>query len=92
TLLSHASERQLMQMLFGFNTSLALASENFRPAAICTYLYELAKKFNVFYHECPIGTEKDEETREARLVLAAAVGTTLKQGLAVLGIPAPEKM
>ncbi|MEK2645535.1 arginine--tRNA ligase [Bdellovibrio sp. BCCA] len=91
-LLTHASERQLMQALFGFNSSVAQAAENYKPAAICTYLYELAKKFNVFYHECPIGTEKDEAIREARLALSSAVGITLKQGLAVLGMPAPEKM
>jgi arginyl-tRNA synthetase len=91
-LLSHASEKQLMQALFGFNTSVALASENFKPAAICTYLYELAKKFNVFYHECPIGTEKEIAIRDVRLALAEAVGLTLKQGLALLGMPAPEKM
>lgn len=90
--LTHSSERELMQTLFGFNTTVALASENFKPAAICTYLYELAKKFNVFYHECPIGTEKEEAVREARLALTEAVGKTLKQGLSVLGIPAPEKM
>jgi arginyl-tRNA synthetase len=92
SLLVHPSERQLMQSLFAFNSSMALAAENFRPSAICTYLYEMAKKFNVFYHECPIGTEKHEGLREARLALAAAVGTTLKEGLATLGIPAPEKM
>ncbi|MFM6928004.1 MAG: arginine--tRNA ligase [Bdellovibrio sp.] len=91
-LLQHPSERQLMQSLSGFNTAVALAAENFKPAAICTFLYELAKSFNVFYHECPIGTEKDEATREARLALSAAVGATLKQGMAVLGMPAPDKM
>ncbi|XGC79359.1 arginine--tRNA ligase [Bdellovibrio bacteriovorus] len=90
--LTHSSERQLLQALASFNSNMALASENFRPAAMCTYLYELAKKFNVFYHECPIGTEKDETVRAARLALSAAVGLTLKQGLSVLGIPAPEKM
>lgn len=92
SLLQHPSERQLMQALFGFNTALALASENFKPAAMCTYLYELAKKFNVFYHECAIGTEADAGLREARLALSAAVGMTLKQGMNVLGMPAPEKM
>lgn len=90
--LTHPAERQLLQALFGFNTSVAQAAENFKPAAICTYLYELAKKFNVFYHECAIGTEKEEALREARLALSSAVGITLKQGLAVLGMPAPEKM
>ncbi|NUM58208.1 MAG: arginine--tRNA ligase [Bdellovibrionaceae bacterium] len=90
--LTHPAERQLLQALFGFNSSVAQAAENFKPAAICTYLYELAKKFNVFYHECAIGTEKDEALREARLALSSAVGITLKQGLGVLGMPAPEKM
>lgn len=92
SLLSHASERQLMQKMFSFNASMAQASENFKPSAICNYLYELAKNFNVFYHECPIGMEKDEATRAARLALAAAAGATLKQGMSVLGMPAPEKM
>lgn len=90
--LSHASERQLMQSVAGFNSAVAQAAENFKPAAICTYLYELAKSFNVFYHECPIGTEKDEAVREARLALSEAVGLVLKNGLNVLGMPAPEKM
>lgn len=90
--LNHVSERQLMQSLFSFNSSVAMAAENFKPSAICTYLYDLAKKFNVFYHECPIGTEKDEALREARLALSTAVGAVLKQGLALLGMPAPEKM
>ncbi|MGE9744328.1 arginine--tRNA ligase [Bdellovibrio bacteriovorus] len=90
--LNHASERQLMQSLGGFNTAVAAAAENFKPSAICTYLYDLAKSFNVFYHECPIGTEADVATREARLALSEAVGLTLKNGLAVLGMPAPEKM
>lgn len=92
SVLTHPFERQLMQALFGFNSSLAQAAENFKPAAICTYLYELAKKFNVFYHECPIGTEKDETVREARLALSSAVGITLRHGLNTLGMPAPEKM
>lgn len=91
-LLTHPSERQMMQSMGGLNTAIAHAAENFKPAAICGYLYDMAKNFNVFYHECPIGTEKDAETREARLALAEAVGKTLKEGLAVLGIPAPEKM
>lgn len=92
SLLTHSSERQLMQSLFAFNTVMAIAAEQFKPAMICTYLYELAKKFNGFYHDCAIGTEKEEALREARLALSAAVGKTLKEGLAVLGMPAPEKM
>lgn len=92
SLLTHPSERQVFQSLAGFNSQIALAAENFKPAAVCTYLYELAKRFNVFYHECPIGNEKDEALRQTRLALAEAVGMTLKQGLSLIGMPAPEKM
>lgn len=91
-LLAHSSERRLMQLLAHFNSEVALAAENFKPAAICSYLYDLAKSFNVFYHECSIGNEPDYATQQARLALTEAVGKTLKQGLYLMGIPAPEKM
>lgn len=91
-LLNHKTEHTLMQALMNFNTCVVSASENYKPAAICSYLYELAKKFNVFYHECPIGTAETEPLQQARLALSHAVGLTLKQGMALLGIPAPEKM
>jgi arginyl-tRNA synthetase len=92
SLLTHFSERQLLQALAYFNSEIALAAENHRPSSVCSFLYELAKKFNIFYHECPIGTEKDESLREARLALSAAVGAILKKGLNLLGMPAPERM
>ncbi len=91
-LLQHSSEKQLMQMMFGFNSAVAMASENYKPAALCSYLYDLAKKFNVFYHGCAIGTEKDEATRQARLALSECVGLVLKNGMSLLGMPAPSKM
>ncbi|AHI05973.1 hypothetical protein BDW_07365 [Bdellovibrio bacteriovorus W] len=92
SLLTHPSERALMQFMSGFNTVLANAAEQYKPASVCSYVYDLAKKFNVFYHECPIGNEKEENLRHARLALSKAVGNTLQQGLALIGIPAPERM
>lgn len=92
SLLQHPSEKSVLQCISGFNTVVAHSAENFKPAAICSYLFDLAKRFNVFYHECAIGTEKDESLRAARLALSEAVGKTLKQGMAVIGIPAPDRM
>ncbi len=92
SLLSHPSELKLMQHLMNFNTIVLGSAENYKPASLCTYLYETAKKFNVFYHDCPIGTAPDAELRKARLALSAATGLILKNGLALLGIPVPEKM
>lgn len=91
-LLTHESEKNLMQALSRFNIEVAQAAENYKPSAVCGYLYDLAKLFNVFYHDCPIGNEKDKDLREARLALAEAVGKILKQGLWLMGMPAPEKM
>ncbi len=91
-LLTHKTEHALMQMLMNFNTGVALASENYRPAALCSYLYDLAKKFNAFYHDCPIGHVEDENLKRSRLALSYATGETLRVGMSLLGIPAPEKM
>lgn len=91
-LLSHASEIKLMQHLMNFNSVVLIAADNYRPAALCTYLYETAKKFNVFYHECSIGKAETDELKKSRLALATATANILKQGLSLLGIPVPERM
>ena len=90
--LSHASELRLMQHLMNFNTVSLNAAENYKPASLCSYLYDTAKKFNTFYHDCPIGTAETPDLKKARLALAYTTGATLKQGLALLGIPTPERM
>jgi arginyl-tRNA synthetase len=92
SVLTHASELKLMQHLMNFNTVVLSSAENYKPASLCTYLYDTAKKFNGFYHDCPIGTVDDVNLKQARLVLAAATGLVLQKGLALLGIPVPERM
>ncbi len=92
SLLSDPSEIKLMQHLMNFNTVVLIAADNYRPSALCTFLYEAAKKFNVFYHECSIGKADSEELKKSRLALATATAAILKQGLALLGIPVPERM
>lgn len=92
SLLSHASEMKLMQHLMNLNTVILSSAENYKPSTLCTYLYDTAKKFNSFYHDCPIGSAETPELKQARLALAAATGSALKNGLALLGIPVPERM
>lgn len=92
TLLAHESEIKLMQHLMNFNSIVLMSAENYKPSALCTYLYETAKKFNVFYHDCSVGNAAHESLRQSRLALAAATGRILKEGLALLGIPVPERM
>jgi arginyl-tRNA synthetase len=92
SLLTHSAERKLMQGLIHFNTVAVRAAEEYRPSLLCTYLYEVAKKFNYFYHECSIGQAETAELKEARLALSYCTGQILKEGLALLGIPVPERM
>lgn len=92
SLLSAPAEINLATYLMHFNTTVLSAAENTKPALVCNYLYDLAKKFNQFYHDCPIGTAESEDLKTARLALASATGRVLKNGLGLLGIPAPAKM
>lgn len=91
-LLVHPTERRLLQQLLHFHHVTLVASENLRPSVLCTYLYELAKKYNHFYHECSIGQAESEDLKGARLALSRAVGEILKKGLSLLGIPTPQRM
>lgn len=91
-LLKHRSERDLICKIMNFNTQVLNATELYKPSLICTYLYELAKLFNQFYHDCSIGQAETENLKRTRLELVKATGAVLKNGLALLGIPAPERM
>jgi arginyl-tRNA synthetase len=84
-------ESQIVLKLSEFNTIVSSACEDSKTHLLCAYLYELSKLFNSFYSECPVG-KADVGVREARTMLCQAVATTLKEGLALLGIEAPNRM
>lgn len=91
-LLTHDAERKLMQSLMHYNSLMVRAAQDCKPSLLCTYLYDVAKKFNYFYHECSIGNAETPELKKARLSLSYCTGMILKKGLELLGIPAPERM
>jgi arginyl-tRNA synthetase len=61
------------------------------PHRIPTYLIETAADFHRFYHACRVVTE-DRERSRARLLLAAAARQVIGNGLALMGVSAPERM
>jgi arginyl-tRNA synthetase len=90
-LLVKEEEQQLLKKLNQYEEEILYASENFEPHKICNYLEELAAAFHKFYTFCRIlGSEK--KLAEARLALAEATKTVLKNGLGILGVTAPERM
>jgi arginyl-tRNA synthetase len=84
-------EEALLRRLAAFAAELAVAARDFAPHLITTYLRELAAEFHSYYNAERFLVD-DPAMQRARLALAAAAGQTIRNGLAVLGISAPEKM
>lgn len=84
-----AEERSLLRKITEYPEVLEKATAELMPHHICTYLYELAQKFNSFYeHNRVIGDSREP----IRLKLVDIYANTLKDGLNLLGISAPDKM
>jgi arginyl-tRNA synthetase len=84
-------ELQLAQRLAEYPAMVATAASELAPHAVAFYLRALAGDFHSYYNAERILVE-DETLRDARLALCAAVRQTLANGLALLGVSAPEKM
>lgn len=81
----------LERMLYRFPEVLAKAATLCEPHHVVTYLVELASEFNAFYAHERIADASDTYA-SYKLAMAHAVQLTLKNGLQVLGIAAPEAM
>jgi arginyl-tRNA synthetase len=89
--LSSAKELRLAALLEEYPGMLAGAARDLAPHAIAFFLRTLAGEFHSYYNAEEILVE-DGSLRAARLALCAAVRQTLANGLALLGVAAPEKM
>ena len=85
-------EKSLIKLLFDYPQMVDTAAQNFSPALIANYAYELAKEFNQFYQEITILKEPDDYKRSFRLALAEFTGSTIKSAMNLLGIEVPERM
>jgi arginyl-tRNA synthetase len=86
------SERELIILLGNYPKIIKVSANEYSPAQLANYIYELAKMYNKFYHEEPILKAAKEEERIFRLQLSSAVAAVLKKGMRLLGIDVPEKM
>jgi arginyl-tRNA synthetase len=85
-------EKTLINLLYQYPKTVSAAGDNFSPALIANYCYDLAKQFNHFYQDTPIFKEGDAAKRLLRLKLSRWVSLVLRSGMALLGIDVPEKM
>lgn len=85
-------EIQLIQKMDAFKVAVKDAGENYNPADIANYCYELTKDFNQFYHDYSILSADTDTEKVTRLVLADNVAKVIKNGMGLLGIEVPERM
>jgi arginyl-tRNA synthetase len=93
--LSHPREGDLLRAIGEFPRVLTTAAELRAPHRVARYLEELAGTYHRFYDNCrvlPRGDEEATSLNTARLWLCAATAVVLRNGLAVLGVSAPERM
>ncbi|MCX8084776.1 MAG: arginine--tRNA ligase [Calditerrivibrio sp.] len=86
------TEIEIIKKIYDFKNVITMATQHLEPHRICYYLTELAGLFHNYYYNTPIVDEKDPILTNARLTLSEAVATTIRIGLDILGVSAPEKM
>ena len=85
------SAYELAKLLYALPQVIIDAGEKYEPSVLTRHIVDIAQAFNRFYHDEHILTDNEEE-KISKLSLVAATKTVLKNGLALLGIEAPERM
>jgi arginyl-tRNA synthetase len=91
TLLTSDYETVLLQRLIDFPQVIESAAQDLTPHVIAFYLKDLAADFHSYYNASRFLVD-DEALKLARLALIAAAAQVIRNGLALLGVSAPEKM
>ena len=89
--LKEPSEDELMRKLATFEEVTLEAAAQRSPQKMTRYIEELASDFSAFYRDCKVVTD-DADLTQARLALCVATKRVLHDGLALLGVSAPERM
>ena len=86
------AERETLFLINSYNTKLQEAAEEYSPAVMANYAYELAKEYNQFYQSIPIFNESDASKLKFRIAFSSVVANAIKSAMNLLGIQVPERM
>ncbi|MDA3955322.1 arginine--tRNA ligase [Oceanispirochaeta sp.] len=92
SLLSSDAEWELAKSVSSFPIALHNAAADLNPSDLACHLYDIAKSFSRFYHDCPILGVEDKSLTVSRMALARAVLQVLKNGFDLVNIPFLSKM
>jgi arginyl-tRNA synthetase len=85
-------EKDLIVAMIAYPETVNNAALDYNPSIIANAVYDIAKKFNKFYHEHSILGAKEEHTKNFRIALSKVVGDHIKHGFSMLGIDVPSRM
>ncbi len=85
------SAHELETLLYEFPEVIEEAGEKYEPSIVTRHIVDIAQAYNRFYHDEHILVD-DEEEKVAKVALVLATKNAIKNGLALLGMKAPEKM
>jgi arginyl-tRNA synthetase len=92
SLLKESEEIELIKKLADFPDTIYDSAINMAQHTVTRYLQDLASEFHTFYNKCKVLDSENIELSSARFILVNCVRTVLRNGLALLGISAPESM
>lgn len=85
-------EKALIKIINQFPDTIQQAAEQYSPALVANYVYELVKEFNSFYQNVSILGSDEAQQIEFRVELARLVSDVIKKSFKVLGIDVPQRM
>lgn len=88
----HERERELIKQIQLLPETIQQAANNYSPAVIANYTFELVKEFNSFYQNVSILGEDNPDIKQFRVQLSQKVGEIIKTAFSLLGINVPERM
>lgn len=85
-------EVELIFKISSFESALKEAANDYSPAVMAQYVYDLAKEYNGFYQEVPIFNEVNKDKLAFRIVLSSVTAHLIRASMELLGIEVPERM
>ena len=88
----HEKEKILLRSIGQFPAVVQDAADNYSPALVANYVYDLVKDFNSFYQNVSILGEQDPVKLDFRVALCRKISEIIAEAFKMLGIQVPERM
>ena len=85
-------EKELLKVLLRYPEVIQEAANDYSPAVIANYTYDLVKEYNQFYQQVPVFGADSEQDKAFRIGLSGMVGKVIASAMNLLGITVPERM